>query len=70
MIYQSGSVGEWEGFVCVIHGRRLGGGRDGGAQGGPGGVRAGGGPGGSWPHGGDLGGGLEVVGDGVGVTGW
>lgn len=55
----------------MIQGRRLGGGRDGGGQGSPGGVRAGGGPGGSWPDGGDLGGGLPWVGDeeGVRVTG-
>lgn len=45
------------------HGRRLGGGRDGGGQGSPGGVRAGGGPGGTWLDGGDLAGGLLGVGD-------
>lgn len=52
------------------HGRRLGGGRDGGGQGSPGGVRDGGGPrgpGGIWPEGGDLTGGVEAVGDGLGV---
>lgn len=55
----------------MIQGRRLGGGRDGGAQGSPGGVRDGGGPGGIWPDGGDLAGGLVEVGDeeAVRVTG-
>lgn len=55
----------------MIQARRLGGGRDGGGQGSPGGVRAGGGPGGTWPDGGDLAGGLAVVGDeeAVRVTG-
>lgn len=59
------------GFVCAIQGRRLGGGRDGGGQGSPGGVRDGGGPGGIWPDGGDLAGGLVQVGDegGLRVTG-
>ena len=49
----------------------MGGGRDGGAQGGPGGVRAGGGPGRTCPGtGGDLEGGLATLGDGVEETGW
>lgn len=52
-----------EGFVCVVQGRRVGGGRDGGGQGSPGGVRAGGGPGSACPVGGDLAGGLVEVGD-------
>ena len=64
-----GGVGE--GFVYVIQGRRLGGGRDGGGQGTPGGVRAGGGPGSARPGGGDLEGGLAEMGDedAVRVTG-
>lgn len=41
----------------------MGGGRAGGGQGGPGGVRDGGGPGSTWPDGGDLVGGMEEVGD-------
>lgn len=45
----------------------MGGGRDGGGQGSPGGVRDGGGPGGTWPDGGDLAGGLLEAGDDEGV---
>lgn len=46
----------------LIQTHRLGGGRDGGGHGSPGGVRAGGGPGGSWLDGGGLAGGLICVG--------
>lgn len=52
-----------ERFACIIQSRRVGGGRDGGGQGSPGGVRVGGGPGGTCPDGGDLGGGQSEVGD-------
>lgn len=66
-----GVEGGGRGFVCVVQGRRVGGGRDGGGQGSPGGVRAGGGPGRTWLVGGDLAGGLLGGGDeeAVRVTG-
>lgn len=44
---QLGASGKWERFVCEIQGRSVGGGRDGGGHGSPGGVRVGGGPSGS-----------------------
>lgn len=69
-------------FLSWAQGRRLGGGREGGGQGSPGGVRVGGGPNGSWFDGGDLAGGLlwtgedrlsgRLLGGGMwmGVRGW